>query len=183
MKKLMLLIVAFATIGHLHSEETDPSRIIGGDVINIEDAPWQVALFNGNSVRVWCGGIIIHPEFILTARHCIDDLGEDGLRNLNIHAGIRCVDDRNNDTRLRFNTGSIIRHPNYDIVLIRLSTPIIFDDTRQPIGLASPPSMGDVSTSGWGDTKSGMIPGSSRSSCLRSVDLEIISHDVDNSRL
>lgn len=43
-------------------------RIVGGDVVDIVDYPYQISLQSGNSHI--CGGSIIGANYILTAAHC-----------------------------------------------------------------------------------------------------------------
>lgn len=45
------------------------NRIIGGEKVNIEDYPYQVALYSGG--RYTCGGVILSTRWIITAAHCI----------------------------------------------------------------------------------------------------------------
>lgn len=46
------------------------SRVVGGQFVAHEDAPYQVAVRAGRSL---CGGSIISRSFVLTAAHCVFD--------------------------------------------------------------------------------------------------------------
>ena len=43
--------------------------IINGDEARAGQWPWQVALFTGGFFT--CGGILIHPYWVVTAAHCV----------------------------------------------------------------------------------------------------------------
>lgn len=58
---------AFCSPSNL-SRRSIARRIIGGDEVEIKDAPYQVSLqYNGIHE---CGGVLISPEYILSAAHC-----------------------------------------------------------------------------------------------------------------
>ena len=42
--------------------------MIAGDTANHGDWPWQVAIYYGNNFI--CGGVLIEPEWVVTAAHC-----------------------------------------------------------------------------------------------------------------
>ena len=51
---------------------SDSHKIVGGSNAAYLDVPWQVALSqdSGNSISVFCGGTLIHADWVLTAAHC-----------------------------------------------------------------------------------------------------------------
>lgn len=55
-------------------------KIVGGNQISIEDAPYQVALMEyyeeTGVVAHYCGGSLISDEFVLTAGHCKCEIHE-----------------------------------------------------------------------------------------------------------
>ena len=65
MKRISLFILAMviACIG-LQAQQ----KITGGYPINITEAPWQVLVSVDDQLE-WCGGSIVAPNFILTAKH------------------------------------------------------------------------------------------------------------------
>ncbi|MDR2041869.1 MAG: trypsin-like serine protease [Tannerella sp.] len=147
-------------------------KITGGYTINITDAPWQVILKQGNSYI--CGGSIIAPDIILTAKHCINGVSPSAIQ---VIAGITCKSEASSSNT--FNVSAIIPHPTLDVALLKLSTNILYNSSRQAINYLSSTnstyySIGNtVMVSGWGWlTPNGYDP----SNCLNAVDLHIISN-------
>ena len=110
-------------------------RIVGGESAVIETYPYQVSLQkNGNHS---CGGSIISEYWIITAGHCIDSDTED----IQVRAGATF----HNKGGSLHNIDRVIVHekheirddgiPVYDIALIEVKEPFMFDDTRRPIEL------------------------------------------------
>lgn len=50
------------------------SRILGGQEATEGSWPWQVSLqiFTTEPNGHYCGGSLIHPQFVVTAAHCVD---------------------------------------------------------------------------------------------------------------
>lgn len=164
-------------------------RIIGGQNITIDQAPWQVLFEIGSDDK--CGGVILTSEWIVTAAHCIYDAGAT-IQNSRIIAGITFRSQKSTG-QIR-NISEIIVHedygltpagtPNNDIALLKLSTPLTFNQNVQPIaaatavdaanGLLNPGVNGTIT--GWGRDDFGNQPDQ-----LQSVTIPIISAQQSDS--
>ena len=108
---------------------------MGGESAVIETYPYQVSLQLYD--EHYCGGAIISEYWIITAGHCIEPDTEKGQ----VRAGATFHD---KDGSLH-NIVKVILHDNYelrdddvplyDIALIEVKEPFMFDDTRRPIEL------------------------------------------------
>ncbi|OBS76929.1 hypothetical protein A6R68_16627, partial [Neotoma lepida] len=114
--------------------EQDP-RIINGTLTKQGDSPWQAILLDSKK-KLACGGVLIHPSWVLTAAHCMEDtkkltvrLGEYDLR-------------RRDHWELDLDIKEVLVHPNYsrsnsdnDIALLRLAQPATLSKIIVPICL------------------------------------------------
>lgn len=136
-------------------------NIIGGQPIDISQAPWIVSI--QESGHHFCGGSIINAEWILTAAHCVV---ANEPTDLIIHAGAT--------NQTQSNVGQwvlvdrILIHPGFngnvtngsDLALLHLVTPLCFNENVQPIVYATPENttLNDLSSGtpafmcGWGAT-------------------------------
>ncbi|XP_055264838.1 mastin-like [Moschus berezovskii] len=107
--------------------------IVGGCDVSARSYPWQVSLRVYNrTVGRWkhcCGGSLIHPQWVLTAAHCVK------LKSLQASAIMVQVGQlRLYDHDKPIKVSKIVRHPDYnqilsakggaDIALLRLEAPV-----------------------------------------------------------
>ncbi|KAI3353743.1 hypothetical protein L3Q82_004980 [Scortum barcoo] len=106
------------------------TRIIGGSVAKSGHWPWQVSLhFRGSHV---CGGVLISPDFVLTAAHCFQSSSALLAKNWNVYVGLVSL----NNLPEPYLVDKIILNENYnsksndqDITLLKLKSPVQFNDT------------------------------------------------------
>jgi len=137
----------------------------GAQIVNGENAPrcawkWQVGLKDPGSNRPWCGGMLIAPEWVLTAAHCVvtdpvfDVVAGDWVWRLP------------DFSKQRRKAAQVITHPAYnestmsnDLALVKLDSPM---RNSGCVGSVCLPLAGrDVQPgtkcwiSGWGTLRSG----------------------------
>ncbi len=136
------------------------TRIVGGNDAASGAWPWMTALVTTGDTPVdgwYCGGALIHAEWVVTAAHCVlDDFGKElSPDDLEVIVGIRNL--KNNNEGERIGVKRIIVHPDYyfwgsddsDIALLELDIP----STRTPLAIYSGTSdlSGEIATIiGWG---------------------------------
>ncbi|KAI8423585.1 hypothetical protein MSG28_012669 [Choristoneura fumiferana] len=127
-------------------------RIVGGDDIDISEAPYQVSLVNRGQHS--CGGTIISEDIIVTAAHCIY-----GSNPLNFQVRVGSSSSQEGGTLIQ--VADFMYHPKFsytkmdsDIGLLKLKTPLEFSDTVKPIGMVGHGEEIDdgalTEVSGWG---------------------------------
>ncbi|OTF81036.1 Group 3 mite allergen-like protein (serine protease) [Euroglyphus maynei] len=101
-------------------------RVVGGEPTPIEAFPWSVIVVNKGR----CGGVLIHPQWILTAGHCIVNsnpvifFGLDQL-SMATKSVRRNVIEIYKPTRHLFTTA--------DLALLKLSYPVVISSRSHPI--------------------------------------------------
>jgi len=128
-------------------EEDTLARIVGGEPVDSGTYPWFTMLLymtNNGSVerRQGCGGMLVAPEWVLTANHCIDD-------DMRYRGAVRIgafsdpyVQGNNGGQDVEFYTlQEVVEHPDYssstldfDFTLLRLDgksdiAPVPLDST------------------------------------------------------
>ncbi|XP_037948524.1 chymotrypsin-2-like [Teleopsis dalmanni] len=129
------------------------NRVIGGQTAEVGFAPYQISLqdpFYGH----FCGGAIIHKDWVLTASHCVVGSEPEDM----------VVVTGTNEWKkpgATYQVTEIHTHCNYDvpsmandIAILRLNSSIEFDSVTQPVPLQTKPMQeGDeVILTGWGST-------------------------------
>ncbi|XP_065127963.2 coagulation factor IXa [Paramisgurnus dabryanus] len=122
------------------TESHQKTRIAGGNPASPGEIPWQVALVARSTQEVFCGGSILSEFWVITAAHCLV-----GQKNGSffIRVGEHDINKIEN-TEQNLNVSRYISHPryvsklslyNHDIALLRLRTPIRFNQMVRPICL------------------------------------------------
>jgi len=126
-------------------------RVVGGSVTEINEYPWTIYFSEGGHE---CGGSLISDQWILTAKHCIDNKP---LRVWRVKLG-------DHDKRTEYETRSLevgvsrlIKHPTLDAALVKLARKIDFNrhNNIRPVCLPShyQSYLGATATIvGWGQT-------------------------------
>jgi len=158
-------------------------KIVGGTTA-LSPIPWQahITIMKGG-LSFQCGGTILDEETILSAAHCYQKVGPVKVETGIIHNPTleRSVDIDENTSNVR----EIINHPQYDsvtkdndIAILKLKTPLDFNDDVKPACLPDPsfsPENGDLGVvSGWGrvSRRSGV------SDDLKFVTLPLLNNEV-----
>ncbi|XP_055870898.1 uncharacterized protein LOC106067133 isoform X3 [Biomphalaria glabrata] len=140
-----------------HPSLNGPKYVINGKNALPGSWPWLVSI--KKYVLHICGGAIIHPYFILTASHCIEEVldfdhiyvtsGTVDLINLGQHGKVHQV-------RKGYMHPEYTRFKKHDVALLELKKPLIYNDYVKPLCL---PEQKDVFTrrnfcylAGWGYT-------------------------------
>ncbi len=139
------------------------SRIVGGIDASRGAYPWMTALVGRGQTPLagqFCGGALIHPEWVLTAAHCIEDTTSSSL---DVVIGVH--DLRNAGEGVRIAVSQIIPHPHFasthgslvnDFALLKLAHPATGVPLLPLVDRASQINLSRVPRAiGWGTTSEG----------------------------
>lgn len=158
-------------------------QIVGGTEATPGAWPWQARISRSGTTGIYCGGSLIHPQWVLTAAHCAQGTLAGYTVVLGDHN--RSVSEGTEQVRT---VSQIIVHPSYnsstynnDLALFKLSSAVTLNSRVQLVTLerSNTGLTAGVSTTvtGWGTTSSG----GSTSNVLRQVTVPIVSNTTCNS--
>ncbi|CAD7692298.1 unnamed protein product [Nyctereutes procyonoides] len=151
------------------------SHIINGEDCSPHSQPWQAALFTED--EFFCGGVLVHPQWVLSAAHCFQNSYTIGL-------GLHSLEANQEPGSRMMETDLSIQHPEYnkpfvanDLMLIKLKESVSESDTIQNISIASQcPTAGDSClVSGWGQLIDGRQP-----QVLQCVNISVVPEETCN---
>lgn len=100
------------------------NQIVGGTETGIGEYPWAVAVKNPGSSTIRCGGVLIHPEYVLTVAHCVAGASPGAIE---LVLGEHDLTTTTESNEITVAAAEIAIHPNYnsstndnDIALVRL---------------------------------------------------------------
>ncbi|XP_014711958.1 kallikrein-6 isoform X3 [Equus asinus] len=149
------LTIAVVLIVAAWAEEKN--KVMHGGPCEQTSHPYQAVLYS--SGHLLCGGVLIHPLWVLTAAHC-------KKTDLQVYLGKHNLQQRESFQE----QSSVVRavaHPGYnpathdqDIMLLRLARPTRFSEHIQPLSLERDCSANHTSCHilGWGKTADGNYP-------------------------
>ncbi|XP_034801396.1 myeloblastin [Pan paniscus] len=114
------------------------AEIVGGHEAQPHSRPYMASLqMRGNPGSHFCGGTLIHPSFVLTAAHCLQDIPQ---RLVNVVLGAHNVRTQE-PTQQHFSVAQVFLN-NYDaenklndVLLIQLSSPANLSDSVATVQL------------------------------------------------
>ncbi|CAH1274043.1 CSMD3 [Branchiostoma lanceolatum] len=136
------------------------ARIVGGNAARPGSWPWQVYLLRYGSFH--CGGNLIHPLWILTAAHCVEEDLSPSSYNAILGKYNRYITD---PTEEQLPVSKIISHSGYstnptnkDLALLKLTRPVTLNRHVWPVCLVSGPEDDPAEgtncvITGWGNTQ------------------------------
>lgn len=158
-------------------------QIVKGNPADIKDFPWQVAILNGATSQLSCGGSIIDDNWVLTAAHCVVDSNDQPLLPGSFIVVAGTTTFASGGTR--YTVDRVVPHSGFtragkkdDIALLHTATPIT-GPNRRPVQLTreEPNPRNTLTISGWGVTAQGAT---SPSPTLQKLDVVPVPRDACN---
>ncbi|XP_048224920.1 kallikrein-1-like [Perognathus longimembris pacificus] len=163
---MQVLVLCWAlSLGRSGATPHIQSRIVRGWECLEHSQPWQVVLVHSGKIK--CGGVLVNPQWVLTAAHCIQDnytawLG--GTNLLDIAEKGQCIPVNASFPHPQYNMSLVNDHtpghgkdPSHDLMLLRLLHPAKMTGGVQflELPLFRLAEGTTCTTSGWGSVKQG----------------------------
>ncbi|XP_048185340.1 kallikrein-1 [Perognathus longimembris pacificus] len=181
----LLILCLTLTLGGTGAAPPIVSRIIGGSECERNSQPWQVAVYHFTSIQ--CGGVLLNPQWVLTAAHCLSNNYQVWLGRHNLfddEEEVQYAQISKSFPHPSFNLSLLknhTRHPeedySHDLMLLRLTEPVEITAAVQPVVM--PTKEATIGTtcvaSGWGSIKPQkfVFPDD-----LQCVELELLPNEV-----
>ncbi|XP_048185347.1 kallikrein-1-like [Perognathus longimembris pacificus] len=159
---LVLCLIMF--LGGTGAAPHVQNRLVGGSECERNSQPWQVAVYHFSSPQ--CGGVLLNPQWVLTAAHCFSS-------NYQVWLGRHNLFEDEEQAQFSLVSGSF-PHPGFnmsyaklhdrvpgvdyshDLMLLRLTEPVRITDAVKPASM--PTQKAEIGTtcvtSGWGSIAS-----------------------------
>ncbi|XP_037541126.1 plasminogen [Nematolebias whitei] len=151
-------------------------RVVGGCVSKAHSWPWQISLRTSSGIH-FCGGTLIHPQWVLTAAHCLERSTRPTAYQVVMGIHREAATEPSKQLRL---LEKLVLEPNRaDIALLKLSRPAVINDKVLPACLPEKdyvvPSGTECYVTGWGETQ-----GSGGEGYLKEAGFPVIENKVCN---
>ncbi|XP_053566915.1 plasminogen [Bombina bombina] len=151
-------------------------RIVGGCESNPFSWPWQISLRTSFDFH-FCGGTLIHPQWVLTASHCLERSSRPSYYK--IFMGIHKEKATESSKQVR-DVEKIFKEPlKADIALLKLKSPAVITDEVLPACLPAHnymvPDRSQCYVTGWGETQ-----GTGKEGVLKEAGFPVIENKICN---
>ena len=122
-----------------------PSYIVGGMEAKIGKWPWQAGLKRSAADKIFCGGSLIGPQWVITASHCLHDMVKYSAPGKIPHIEVILGEfnqEKKDRKEILVNVSKLFLHGqydpktmDYDIALIKLENPVKLSKMVRPVCL------------------------------------------------